>query len=51
VDLKVVPATGWRALVARADADYRHRWLDSVVLDAEQPDESIRNRGALGSLD
>jgi hypothetical protein len=41
VDLKVVPATGWRALVARADADYRHRWLDSVVLDAEQPDGTI----------
>jgi hypothetical protein len=41
VDLRVVPATGWRALVARIDADYRHRWFDRVVLDAEQPDGTI----------
>jgi hypothetical protein len=41
VDLKVVPATGWHALVARADADYRHHWLDGIVLDTEQPDGTI----------
>src|SRR5688572_5214123 len=39
--VELVPAKGWRALVARADADYRHRWLDSIVLDAEQPDGTI----------